>query len=311
MLFSRILIILAISAPCLGAVSTSKEHKAKTELTAKHSKSSVKETKTKAFLLATRKALKENGLSVPSEDDIKKIIKKQLEENENYEDEVVNKEFCLLTDSFLSFTQKVLKKNDTSSSKFKISISNASFVEEFFLGLLPKMATVAHIVGYSEIEGIFHQALLEHASPSSIASLYQSFFSQNPIDFTPICALCKQQGLIIPQNPKEPTEFVHSMLQLNMTQEGVLKMTKLSSNQQLFTKWMVLSIQTDIRTSATAMQFYMLGLFDYLGDLLGSKERKEMLALLEELKIAASVEDQYEVAQVATLGSLLSLIYEQ
>jgi hypothetical protein len=97
------------------------------------------------------------------------------------------------------------------------------------------------------------------------------------------------------------------MLQLNMTQEGVLKMTKLSSNQPLFTKLMVLSIQTDIRTNATAMQFYMLGLLDYLGP----KEQKEFLSLLEELKEVAGDQDPRELARIATLGALLSLVYEQ
>jgi len=315
MKFSRILLLLAISVPCLGVSPiprakslSSKKTATKNGSSTKSSKPRVSDTKTIAFLVATSKALKNNGLKVPSEDDIKKIIKTELKENYNYEDEIVNKEFCLLSDAFIGFTKKLLKSNSAPSFNYHVSISNASFIEDFFLQLLPEIAKKSEEQGSNDAADLFIKVILEKLSPSYINSIYTSFFDE-PFDFSSTCTYFRKKGLFVPQNPTDPTELVYSLLKSNMDEDGVFIVHEnLTLDKGApFKNWMVLSLQNSMDSSAAAMCIQITMVMDYLS----SKERKEARALMKELEPIAAKEDLYEIAQVCTLEALLSLIHEQ
>jgi len=309
MFLSRLIIALAISIPCLGTtISQRPSHTKKKKITLPSKKRGpIAGSEAIRFLTTANNAFRENGLDVLSEKEISNLVKFQSVEDSDRKDQFFNNNLLLLTDSFISFTETLLKKNiNAPAAYFQTSIPNLPFIEEFFLQILPDIAQEA--INNSEcydVEALFEDVLAKKASPSVISSLYQKFFHQHPFDFSPVYALCQKHNLCYPSNSKNPSEFVHNMLELNMNERGIKEIQNLSINQSCFTKWMVLSCNATFNKSPRVERILLLSK-------LGDPSNFGILNSLQLALLAACIhlENPQEIAQTNTLIALLTIIYE-
>jgi len=302
-MFFQLLTALILCIPCLGTAADLPSTKVK-EKWSFFTRPNAQVVVTSTFLTTVNRQLQKNDLKVLSKREINSLVKSQLAENSNYEENHLDKEFLLLKDSFGVFARKILTKNSGAlTTQYQISIPTASFVEDFFVQLLPTMARHAR----EKSGNALFDTMVEKASPEFISSLYGSFFPQAPVDFSPILTLCQQQGLLLPPNQDETSEYVHSLLQLNMSQEGVLKMNHLTTDHTLFTRWTMLSIKTALDENSKTLQLYLLAT---LRDL-PQEEKVKTRSLIRGLNANIKREDPNAIARVSTLIALLSLIHEQ